>query len=199
MTSTQIGTGVTLCSKHISLRKVPRNQIQWSRWDYLSPILENFWSRSLWPTPHGTFVRSSSQIFCIQSLAWWLSRTVIFETLKSKDYDYWSGLKNKEGLSYFSVCSEFVKDAVCILYLIDKDAQYMIIGLTAVSMCLSGWKVLKMTPIEKKEDGSFPFYRIVFDKTYADQTSSMEKDAVRYVSYLLVPCMFIYVVRLSAQ
>lgn len=79
------------------------------------------------------------------------------------------------------------------LYLLDNDTSLMIWAPQALGIFLTLWKISQAAKIEGSR--SFPFFKIVEKASYADTpTKQFDRQAMKYMSYLLYPGMVIYAV-----
>merc|ERR1712066_1144956 len=82
---------------------------------------------------------------------------MIFEFLAFKnDIQFWNSKKdgkNLEGLSIRSVMTSIIQSVIVFLYVLDNDANKMIIFNIFIGMLIDFWKIKKVLCIFKTEDG----------------------------------------------
>ena len=107
------------------------------------------------------------------------------------DVAFWKNRKSMEGLSSRSVVVNAVCQLVVFLYLCDNETSWMILISSGVGTAIEFWKVTRAM------DVSFSRRGISFkekESSVKSETAKHDADAVRYLSYVLYPCIFTYAV-----
>lgn len=116
----------------------------------------------------------------------------IFDFLAFKnDISFWKNRKSMEGLSSRSVVVNAVCQVVIFMYLCDNETSWTILISSGVGTAIEIWKVTRAL------DVSFEKGRLrLKDKASSvkSETAKHDADAVRYLSYVLYPCVLGYAV-----
>lgn len=61
-------------------------------------------------------------------------------------------------------------EIIIFLYLVEEEAQKIIVIPSGINILVTMWKVGKMTKFKKREDGKFPYYQLNYKETYRGKT-----------------------------
>ena len=107
------------------------------------------------------------------------------------DVVFWKNRKSMEGLSSRSVVVNAVCQLVVFLYLCDNETSWMILISSGVGTAIEFWKVTRAMDVSLSRRGiSFKEK----ESSVKSETARHDADAVRYLSYVLYPCIFAYAV-----
>ena len=91
---------------------------------------------------------------------------------------------------------DMAKEAISLLYVIDANADKIVIITCGLSFAVTIWKVLKLIPIVKREDQKFPYYTLQRVETYTKNTATYDEEATRKLSYLMGPLLLCHCVQI---
>lgn len=113
----------------------------------------------------------------------------IFEMLAIKnDVSFWRNRKNYNGLSLRTIAVNFYFQIVIFLYLLDsEETSYMILIPAGINVLVEAWKLRKTMHLER--DPITKRLKLRFNSTYDEKTRSYDQQAMRYLTYLLIPCL----------
>lgn len=120
----------------------------------------------------------------------------LFSILSMKNnISFFRGLKSTKGISMRKHYTDILFQSVIILYLIDNETSVIVIGLSILETLLSIWIVIKMTKLEKRPDGKFPYYQFEKSKeTIEDETEKYDREATSFLSKIFFPILGVYYV-----
>eukprot|EP00826_Nyctotherus_ovalis_P016416 TRINITY_DN1474_c0_g2_i2.p1 TRINITY_DN1474_c0_g2~~TRINITY_DN1474_c0_g2_i2.p1 ORF type:complete len:561 (+),score=131.01 TRINITY_DN1474_c0_g2_i2:1811-3493(+) len=113
-------------------------------------------------------------------------------SLKS-DFQFWLNNKSFTGISVKTLFVQIASDAIILLYLHNSSSQtstYLLFFMGA-SLLLNLWKLTRVCSFSLSL--SFPFFHVGFEGDYArSETGSYDSVAIRFMSWVLLPCFFAY-------
>ncbi|PPJ51686.1 hypothetical protein CBER1_08740 [Cercospora berteroae] len=147
---------------------------------------------------------------------WLLGTTVIasvlhmiFELLAFKnDVGHWRNKKDNVGVSFRTILSNVVMQAIIFLYLMDnnENTSWMILFGQGMGIAIEAWKITKTVNIRVRRPGPGSYahslglpYTVVFEDKHKlseteEQTEEYDRIAFKYMGYLAVPLLLAYAV-----
>ncbi|GBF90245.1 hypothetical protein Rsub_03378 [Raphidocelis subcapitata] len=118
----------------------------------------------------------------------------VFDFMAFKnDVAFWKDNRSMEGLSARSVMVNAFCQAVIFFYLLDNETSTVVLISSGVGTAIEFWKVTKAFDVSTTR--TFPFISVRDKASYTDarhNTNMHDKDAMRYLSYALYPCVIGY-------
>ncbi|KAK9865607.1 hypothetical protein WJX84_005001 [Apatococcus fuscideae] len=121
----------------------------------------------------------------------------VFDLLAFKnDIGFWRNKKSVEGLSVRSVLINCFCQVVIFLYLLDNDTSFVILASSGIGLLIEFWKVTKAMNVTLDRSGpNGPRLRFADKQGYnTTKTKQYDDEAMRYLSYVLYPCVAGYAV-----
>ena len=130
---------------------------------------------------------------------------MLFDFLAFKnDIQFWRSNKSTAGLSGRSVLLNTGCQAVVFLYLLDNDTSWMILVSAGIGLLIECWKIPKLFSVQLSP--AWPFLLLEAKQVATDAqgrgvteqdqlqllTNQYDKEAMRYLSYLLYPLVLCY-------
>lgn len=110
---------------------------------------------------------------------------VLFDFLSFKnDVSFWKKKKSYEGLSTTTVLWRAVSSIIVFLYLMDEGSSLLIIVPSGIGALIELWKCKKILKIKISFRG---ISRIQDSNNNESKTQKFDKEALKYLSYLLYP------------
>lgn len=112
------------------------------------------------------------------------------------DISHWKDIKNMEGVSVRSMMWNIVMQAIIFLYLFDNETSWMITIGNGMGIAIELWKLRKAVKIKsfgkRKLFGFIPWFELQHDASYASKTQEYDDEAMKYLSYIALPCVIVY-------
>jgi hypothetical protein len=114
------------------------------------------------------------------------------------DITHWKNIKTLEGVSVRTMFWQIAMQLVIFLYLWDNETSWMITIGNGFGIFIEVWKLQKAVKVKnfgkKKLFGFIPWFELEHQDSYSKQTKEYDDDAMRYVGYVLYPCLIMYAV-----
>jgi Cleft lip and palate transmembrane protein 1 (CLPTM1) len=125
-----------------------------------------------------------------------LAHSVLEALAFRSDITHWKSIKNMEGVSVRSMMWSIVMQMIVFLYLFDNETSWMITIGNGIGIAIEVWKLRKAVKIKsfgtRKLLGFIPWFELQHDDTYSSKTKEFDDEAMRYLSYVVYPCVIGY-------
>lgn len=120
----------------------------------------------------------------------------LFSLLSMKNnISFYRGIKSRAGISMRKHYTDILFQAVIVLYLIENDTSIVVVVLTIIEGLISVWIALKMTKLERRPDGRFPYWQLEQGSTATEcETERYDREATSFLSRIFFPLLGVYVV-----
>ena len=119
----------------------------------------------------------------------------VFDFLAFKnDIQFWHKTESVKGLSVRTIFINCFCQLIIFLYLLDQDTTWMILISSGVGFIIECWKITQAAKVSYQLQ-PYPWIFIKDKKTYSESdTDKYDKQAMKYLSYLLYPSLFCYTI-----
>jgi hypothetical protein len=120
----------------------------------------------------------------------------LFSLLSIKNnISFYRGVKSRAGISMRKHYTDILFQGVIVLYLIENDTSIVVVILTIIEGLISVWIALKMTKLERRQDGQFPYWQLQRGTTANEcETERYDREATTFLSRIFFPLLGVYVV-----
>jgi len=112
------------------------------------------------------------------------------------DIQFWRSKRSMEGLSVRTLYTQVICTVIILLYLLDHETSWLILGNVIVSLGIDFWKITKAVVISvsyRSVGGiNIPFLKFTDKESYASKTREHDTVAMKYLHYGLYPCVVGY-------
>ena len=126
----------------------------------------------------------------------------VFDFLAFKnDISFWRARKSMAGVSVRTLFVNVVSEAIIFLYLLDNETSWMILVSSGVGLAIDAWKITRAcvvrvrwtAPCRALGGARVPYVTFSDKESYTrSKTKAYDEQAMRYLYYLLVPCVVGY-------
>ena len=126
----------------------------------------------------------------------------LFDFLAFKnDIAFWRARKSMAGVSVRTLFVNVVSEAIIFLYLLDNETSWMILVSSGVGLAIDAWKITRACVVRVRRTAPLrvlgglrvPYVSFGDKESYTrSQTKAYDEQAMRYLYYLLVPCVVGY-------
>lgn len=126
----------------------------------------------------------------------------VFDFLAFKnDIAFWRARKSMAGVSVRTLFVNVVSEAIIFLYLLDNETSWMILVSSGVGLAIDAWKITRACVVRVRRTAPLralgglrvPYVSFGDKASYTrSQTKAYDEQAMRYLYYLLVPCVVGY-------
>ncbi|EDQ85960.1 uncharacterized protein MONBRDRAFT_28710 [Monosiga brevicollis MX1] len=178
----------------LRLRFVPVSLL---RWQFQAQMQKSFDMQTAFGTSTEAQSESMKRMF-IETNPWYLGLTMvvsllhtIFDCLAFKnDIQFWQQRKSMEGLSLRAILISLATQVIIFLYLLDREASWMVVISSGVGLLIQAWKITKASDVEIRYVRGILPYPVLHDKAdYASTTRKYDELAWKYLSWVLYPCL----------
>lgn len=119
----------------------------------------------------------------------------LFEFLAIKnDIQFWRNIESHKGLSLRTFYLNFIIEIIVLLYLFDEETSTIILVSSVINILVTVWKIMKTTKFKLRADKKFPWIEFDHKDSYKGETEEFDKQASRYLFYLMIPFFICYVI-----
>ena len=118
--------------------------------------------------------------------------TLFFTLGMTSSYSFWSKLDSSTGLSPGKYYSDVIFQFIILLYMIDNDTSLLLIVLFGFEMLMTVYIAIKITGLSLRFVSKFPYVRFS-SKQRDEETATHEKTAVKFMTKVILPFLFIYI------
>eukprot|EP00884_Botryococcus_braunii_P022883 jgi/Botrbrau1/9279/Bobra.0111s0007.1 len=115
----------------------------------------------------------------------------VFDMLAFKnDIGFWKNKKSVEGLSVRTILFNCACQLIILLYLLDNDTSMVVLFSSFLGLAIEFWKVTQAMNVTIDRSGPYPRIKFADKDSYKNSnTDQYDKEAMRYLSLALLPCV----------
>lgn len=111
------------------------------------------------------------------------------------EWEFWSNLVTYKGISLYSIVFEIIREAISIFYLIDQEANNILILSFCISFGTAAWKLFLNIHVIERADKCFPYFEFQRQPSYKNTTAVHDKHAAKIMMIYIMPIIFMMFLR----